>query len=52
MSNNLTFGPFGEISGKCQVASYHSAEQGLLSFIKGSSGMLLDRLELYFEGKF
>ena len=50
MTDNSTFGPFGRIYGMCQVASYHSAEHGFLSFIKGSSGHLLDRIELYFEG--
>jgi hypothetical protein len=51
MSDDSTHGPYGRISGKCQVASFHSAEQGFLSYIKGSSGMLLDRIELCFVGK-
>ena len=49
MTDNTSYGPYGRSSGTCQVAS---VEQGFLSFIKGSCGALLDRIELYFEGIF
>lgn len=52
LNDGSVFGPFGRKNGDKKVASFIPPSSGFLSFVKGASGDLVDRLELYFEGKF
>jgi hypothetical protein len=47
------FGPFGRSVGSSADAFFvRDPGSGFLSFVKGSSGDLVDRIELYVEGSF